>query len=56
LKLLYCYGIYLTGGNPVKKIAESGKTDSATVIISGLSMISGGLIKILYNKIYLLET
>ena len=29
---------YYTGGNPVKKIAESGETGSATVMISGLSV------------------
>jgi K(+)-stimulated pyrophosphate-energized sodium pump len=29
---------YYTGGSPVKKIAESGKTGSATVMISGLSV------------------
>ena len=29
---------YYTGGGPVKKIAESGKTGSATVMISGLSV------------------
>jgi len=29
---------YYTGGSPVKKIAESGETGSATVMISGLSV------------------
>jgi K(+)-stimulated pyrophosphate-energized sodium pump len=29
---------YYTGGNPVKKIAESGETGAATVMISGLSV------------------
>ena len=29
---------YYTGGGPVKKIAESGETGSATVMISGLSL------------------
>ena len=29
---------YYTGGDPVKKIAESGETGSATVMISGLSV------------------
>ena len=29
---------YYTGGNPVKKIAESGETGPATVMISGLSV------------------
>ena len=29
---------YYTGGSPVKKIAESGETGSATVMISGLSL------------------
>ena len=29
---------YYTGGSPVRKIAESGKTGSATVMISGLSV------------------
>ena len=29
---------YYTGGNPVRKIAESGETGSATVMISGLSV------------------
>ena len=29
---------YYTGGNPVQKIAESGETGSATVMISGLSV------------------
>ena len=29
---------YYTGGNPVKKIAESGETGPATVMISGRSM------------------
>ena len=29
---------YYTGGKPVRKIAESGKTGSATVMISGLSV------------------
>ena len=29
---------YYTGGGPVKKIAESGETGSATVMISGLSV------------------
>jgi K(+)-stimulated pyrophosphate-energized sodium pump len=29
---------YYTGGKPVKKIAESGETGSATVMISGLSV------------------
>ena len=29
---------YYTGGSPVRKIAESGETGSATVMISGLSV------------------
>ena len=29
---------YYTGGDPVKKIAESGETGPATVMISGLSV------------------
>ena len=29
---------YYTGGEPVKKIAESGETGPATVMISGLSV------------------